>query len=238
MDSLALRSGASVLDLGCGCGATVLELAKRVGPGGRVVGIDVSAVMLARARERAEGLDNVTLVAADAQEHAFGDRYDALFSRFGWMFFADPLRALHNLRDALVPGGRLAFVTWRGPAENAWLVLPGAIAMSHLPLEPPDPLGPGPFRYAESESIEALLEPWSELQIRAVDFPLVIAGGGTLDEAVDFMLSLGMVAQALAQAAPAQRKAVRDDVRAAFAPHETPQGVQFNGAAWLISATC
>ena len=133
--------GERVLDVGCGCGRTTLELAARVGSPGSVTGIDISTVMLARARERARksGAQNVRFENADVQTHAFEPgSFDLAFSRFGVMFFADPVAAFANLRGALAPGGRLAFVCWQPLANNPWMQVPLAATAPHLKLpEPP-----------------------------------------------------------------------------------------------------
>jgi SAM-dependent methyltransferase len=128
MDRLGLRPGQRVVDLGCGSGRTTLELAARVGPGGEVVGADISAEMLARGRERAAqpGAGNVQFVHADVQVHDFGEaRFDAAYSRFGVMFFADPVAAFGNVRRALRPGGTLSFVCWQSVFDNEWMLIPG-----------------------------------------------------------------------------------------------------------------
>ena len=120
--------GQRVVDLGCGSGRTTLELAARVGPGGEAVGVDISAGMLARARERAarSGTGNVEFVYADVQVHELGEAlFDAAYSRFGVMFFADPVAAFANIRKALRPGAVLSFVCWQSVFDNEWMLHPG-----------------------------------------------------------------------------------------------------------------
>jgi ubiquinone/menaquinone biosynthesis C-methylase UbiE len=125
MDRAAVTGGERVVDIGCGCGISALELARRVGPGGRVLGVDVSAPMLARARQRATADLPLELVVGDATVHAFAPGWaDLMISRFGVMFFAEPAKAFANMRRALRAGGRLVFACWREPARNTWMSLP------------------------------------------------------------------------------------------------------------------
>jgi len=161
IDRAAPREGEHLLDVGCGCGETTLDLGRRVGANGSATGVDISAVMLRRAQQRAEetGLRNVRFVEADAQTHAFPPgSFDALYSRFGVMFFADPPAAFANLRRALRPGGRLAFVCWQAVQKNPWMFVPMAAAMQHIAL--PLPAGadaPGPFAFADRDRVARIL---------------------------------------------------------------------------------
>jgi len=143
----AIQPGETAIDIGCGCGATSFELAERVGADGRVIGIDISAPMLERARELTPPGAPVEFVLADATVHPFvSHSADLLVSRFGVMFFSDPAAAFANIRRSLRPGGRLAFVCWRSLAENDWMRKPLEAAKPLLPsLPPPDPTAPGPF---------------------------------------------------------------------------------------------
>jgi SAM-dependent methyltransferase len=163
MDRLDLLPGQQVLDLGCGSGKTTLELASRVGPGGEVVGVDISAEMLARARERAAqlGTGNVEFVRADVQVHDLGEaRFDAAYSRFGVMFFADPVAAFANVRRALRPGAGLSFVCWQSVFDNEWMLIPGAAVASVTGVQPPMPAPgePGPFSLADPARVRGVLE--------------------------------------------------------------------------------
>lgn len=162
MERLELAGGERVLDVGCGTGPTTLELATRVGTAGRVVGLDISAGMLAEARARAErlGVANVEFRLADVQAEELGAaEHDACFSRFGVMFFSDPVAAFTNIRRALRPGGTLAFVCWQTVFDNEWMLVPGMAAMSVTGTLPPmpGPDEPGPFAFAEPEKIHSIL---------------------------------------------------------------------------------
>jgi len=163
MDRLELLPGQRVVDLGCGSGRTTLELASRVGPGGEVTGVDITAEMLARARERAArlGAGNIEFVHADVQVHDLGEaRFDAAYSRFGVMFFTDPVAAFANVRRALRPGGVLSFVCWQSVFDNEWMLIPGAAVATvtgSLP-QMPGPDEPGPFSLADPGRVRAVLD--------------------------------------------------------------------------------
>jgi len=155
--------GQKVVDLGCGSGTTTLELAARVGPGGEVAGVDISAEMLARGRERAAraGTGNIEFVHADVQVHDLGEaRFDAAYLRFGVMFFADPAAAFANVRRALRPGAALSFVCWQSVFDNEWMLIPGAAVASVTGSLPPmpGPGEPGPFSLADPGRVRAVLE--------------------------------------------------------------------------------
>ena len=155
LQTAAVRVGEAVLDVGCGPGATLLRLAAVVGKEGHVLGCDVSAPMLALARQRiaAAGIRNVDVVQADAQSHGFAENaFDLVISRFGVMFFADPTAAFAKLRQPLKPGGRLAFVCWAPLADNPFFLLPIQIATRHLgPVEPTPPRAPGPLAFSQPD---------------------------------------------------------------------------------------
>ena len=136
-DRARVAEGERVIDVGCGCGATTFELARRVGRNGRVLAVDISAPMLARARERAPANLPLDFVAVDATVHPFErGGADLLFSRFGVMFFAEPELSFANMRAALRRGGRMVFACWREPRKNPWMILPLQEAYKHVPLEP------------------------------------------------------------------------------------------------------
>ena len=161
IERAAVLPGERLIDVGCGCGATALELATKVGLSGSVVGIDVSAPMLARARERARtlGVANVEFVQADASTHAFAGSANLVFSRAGVMFFGDPVAAFANLRRALRPGGRLVFVCFREREVNSWWTVPLAAAATVVAAEQPTPAHePGPFSLSDETRLRAVLD--------------------------------------------------------------------------------
>jgi SAM-dependent methyltransferase len=240
IEDAAVKPGERVLDVGCGCGATSLALGARVGARGSVLGVDLSAGMLARAAERAreEGQDHVSFENADAQTHAFeaGAR-DLVFSRFGVMFFADPTAAFTNLCRALRPGGRVAFSCWRPVPENPWVVVPlGAITKVIEPPPPPAPGAPGPFAFADPERVRAILggAGFEAIDIDAQDEKLVL--GGNLEDAVAFALRNGPASRLMEAATPEQRERATQLAREALAPHARERGVALGAAAWRVLA--
>jgi len=241
LDRAELVAGERVIDVGCGCGATTLAIAGRVGPRGRVFGVDVSAVMLARARERARsaGLANVEFADGDAQTHAFdAGAWDCVFSRFGVMFFADPARAFANLRRALRRGGRVSFACWRALPENQWVTVPfAALAKVVAPPPPPPPGAPGPFSFGDPERVRGILAEagLAEIELAPHDGPLTL--GSDLDDAVEFALSAGPASRLLEGASPADRARARSVVREALAPHARGGPIALTGAIWLVRAT-
>jgi SAM-dependent methyltransferase len=237
MAALAPREGERLVDIGCGCGATTLELARRVGAGGSVLGADISAPMLAVASERAAaaGLAQAHFVQADAQTHAF-EPADGAFSRFGVMFFADPVAAFANIRRGLKAGGRVAFVCWRPLAENPWMTVPmGAIAPL-LPAPPPmaPPGAPGPFAFADGDRLAGILKGagFGEVSIEPLDAKVA---WGDLDTSVRLAMRLGPVG-GLVREHPQLAEQMAAAIRTALAPHVGPQGVRLDSASWIVLA--
>ena len=236
--ALAPAPGEHVIDVGCGCGESTLALADAVGPSGLALGVDISEPMLAVARERAGGRAQVRFQNADAQVHAFGQgRFDMIHSRFGVMFFEDPTAAFANLRRALRPGGRLAFLCWRTPAENPVMTAPMAAAQPFLPPpEPPTPGAPGPFAFADPERVRAILSGagFADIAIAPQDMP---AGGNTREETLELSLRVGPLGRMLRENPQVDREAAVADVRAAIAAHARPDGRVFmDSACWIVTA--
>ncbi len=240
MDRARPAGGESVFDVGCGCGQTSLQLAERVGPTGSVLGVDISAPLLGRARERdgAAGMANLRFEHDDAQAHPFrAGAYDLGFSRFGVMFFADPPAAFANLLRALRPGGRLAFVCWQELACNPWMAVPVRALASVVPLPPPAaPDAPGPFAFADAARVSRILESAGFAEIALEPVETSIAFAGTLENATEFMLNLGPASALLRDAGPDVAVRARDAVRKALAPHVGPAGPRLGAAIWVVTA--
>lgn len=240
LEAAALSPGEQVLDVGCGCGATTLAAARAVAPGA-VAGIDLSAAMLARARENGAraGLANASFEQADAQVHQFAASYDAVISRFGVMFFADPVAAFANLLAATRPGGRLAFACWQPLAENEWLLVPLAALAEHVPLPAPDePGAPGMFSLSGTDRLRQVLSDagWRDISAASRRTPILI-GGGTLDDAMGFLRARSIVRSMLAEAGQPVRDRAIASVRDALASRAVGDEVRLQAAVWLVTAT-
>jgi SAM-dependent methyltransferase len=239
MDSAPPASGERVLDIGCGTGQTTLALGERVGSQGSALGVDISRPMLelARARARAAAIKNVRFEQADAQIYALEPRaFDYAFSRFGVMFFADPVAAFANLRAAMRQGGRLVFVTWRSARENQWVSVPCEAAYRHLPRPaPPEPGAPGEFSLADADRLRPILAGagFAKIAIDPHDMPI---GGGSLERMLDTILRMGPVEAALRESGQDQREAVAISLREALTPFAGVQGVRMGSATWLVRA--
>jgi SAM-dependent methyltransferase len=227
-----------VLDVGCGAGATTLAAARRVGQQGLAVGVDISAPLIEAAKKRAlqDKAGNAQFVNADAQTHAFEpQRFDAVISRFGVMFFDDPVGAFTNIRRATRSDGRLAFIAWRSPAENPFMTTGARAAAPLLPPMPtPDPNAPGQFALADADRVRGILEDsgWSRIEVRPIDIPAAVAK----QDLFVFVTKLGPVGAALREADPPTRERVTAAVRAAFEPFIQNDEARFNAACWLVTA--
>lgn len=242
MDLVRVAPGEHVLDVGCGCGDTTIELAECVGPEGRVLGIDLSTPMLERAKQRAEseGLANVAFVRGDAQTYRFPQgKFHVIFSRFGVMFFADPVAAFRNLRGAARPGARLAFVCWQGVTENPWMVVPMMAALEHLPeVELPNPDAPGPFAFANPDKVRSILEAagYVGIQFHTAHEELVVGANQPLPAVADFLLQMGPAGKLLRASSQEVRQRVAASVQKALQAYVTDGSVRMQGTAWIVTA--
>jgi SAM-dependent methyltransferase len=226
----AVRPGEDVLDVGCGAGQTTREAARAAAPG-RVLGIDIFADALERARElsAAEALDNVAFEHGDAQTHPFEPAsFDVAISRFGVMFFSDPAAAFTNIARALRPGGRLVVIVWQRQADNEW-----AVAIDEATGSSDD----SPFALGEVHATTRILERagFDEVRFEDVEEPMFFGSDGS--EAFEWVSGFLSVREALAAMAPSARDEAIDRLRATLAAHRRDErGVIFTSRAWLISA--
>ena len=240
LERAAPRAGEVVLDIGCGWGGVAIALARRVAPGGRVLGVDVSELMLARARELAPPGLPIEFVLGDATVYPFEPgKADLLVSRFGVMFFADPVRSFANMRNALRRGARMAFACWREPRENPWLMLPLQEAYRHVPRLPETgPEDPGAFSFAAESRVHDILERagFASVQLEPVNLTLDIAVARGLDAAVATATGIGPTSRALDGQPEASQAAAIQSIRAALQRHLTGNRVPLAGAIWIVTA--
>ena len=228
LDAAAPRVGEHVLDIGCGTGASTMELARRVGETGLVTALDISEPLLDLARDRATA-PNVRFVRADAQTHSFEAPADLVFSRFGVMFFDDPVAAFANLRAATRPGGRLAMICWQGMPQNPWFQLPFEAAVARLgrPSALP-PNAPGPTAFKDVERVTGILSDagWSNPAGRTIDVALVPPQDP--QEAAAFATTLGPASRTLSEkgGSDADAAAIAHDIAEALGDYHTPDGLR------------
>lgn len=232
-------AGERVLDVGCGCGSTSLDLARAVGSAGRVLGVDVSRPMLAVARQHAAGMPQLAFVDADAASAVLPGPFDLLFSRFGLMFFDAPAAALRHLGKALAPRGRIAFVCWRAPRENPWAMAPLVAARQAVGVEPPpwDPHAPGPFAFADGERVRRLLTEagFDAIGLQPFDAPILV--GASPAAAAAYSLRVGPVSRFAREVGPQHEATIAAAVEQALAPLAAADGaVRLNGSVWIATA--
>lgn len=243
MATAKVTPGEHILDIGCGAGVTSLALAERVGAEGHVLGVDISPQLIARARIAVPDGAPVVFELADAADAALtAHGFDLLFSRFGVMFFADPVAAFAHMRQALKAGGRLAFVCWRGAQENDWVRLPMAAIRHLVEPAPADPHAPGPFAFADRDRLSAILASagFTDIDIVPFDTSISYGHGETRAEAVDDALALafavGPLSRALADQPGDIRAKAAEAVREAFSRRPGETSVLIDGAAWIVTA--
>jgi SAM-dependent methyltransferase len=237
VDTVRASSATNVLDIGCGTGGTTLAIAQALDPGGRCIGIDVSAPMIAHAERRAKRDDaRARFVCADAERFPFAPaRFDLLVSRFGVMFFADPVRAFANLRHATRAGGALHAIAWRGAAHNPFMTTAERAAAPLLPALPVRvPGAPGQFAFAEAPRVRRILgdSGWRDIAIAPLDVACTLPEPMLLA----YIRRMGPVGLLLQDADATTRARVIETVREAFAPYVHGTQVRFTAACWRITA--
>jgi SAM-dependent methyltransferase len=240
IDRARPKPGERVIDVGCGSGATTIAFAKAVAPDGLALGLDISEPMLSQARALAPKGLPVDFVQADATVHSFEPAsFDLLASRFGVMFFGDPIASFSNLRRALKPSGRLAFACWREPKENPWMMAPLMAVYKHVPKMPPvGPEEPGPFAFASEERVARILSGagFTGVAMEKCNLAMDIAIGGGLEAAVDGALQIGPASRALQDHPPETHEAAKASIRETLAPFLKGQSVALPGAIWIVTA--
>jgi ubiquinone/menaquinone biosynthesis C-methylase UbiE len=241
---LPVRNGDRVLDVGCGFGDTAIKLARIVGPGGEVVGIDCCDAFLAAAeadREQA-GISNLSFERGDAEIALPRAVSDFVFARFGTMFFANPVAGLRNMRRALRPGGRMVHIVWRDRADNPWLSMAKDVVLRFLPPPGEDArtCGPGPFSMADEVTVRKMMEiaGSEEITFERVDAPVLI--GHDVRDAIEFQLAIGPAGEVFREAGEAG-EARRQEIEAAVAgairkQATTSDGIIMPSSSWVISA--
>lgn len=239
IDALAPAPGETVIDIGCGAGTTTVQIAALVGDGGHVRGLDISPTMIegAAAHATEEGLENVTFMVGDAMAEPFSADADAVFSRFGVMFFSDATAGFANILGALRSGGRLGFVCWQSPMENPWVARPLAIAAEFVEIPfGGDPTAPGPFSLGDPERLSSVLGDagFVDVDIKPHSAPAYL-GSDTAD-AVDFLSKLMPPIVALEAEDPEKAAQLRARVAEEIVDWDGPDGVQAPSAAWIVTA--
>lgn len=233
-----------MLDLGCGLGDTTLRLAESVGAEGEVLGVDVGErfIEVANAEAREAGIENVSYAVADVQVADLGAGFDYAFSRFGTMFFANPVAALRNVKGALAPGGRLCMVVWRRKLDNEWLHRAELVAERYLdhPDKTDEPTcGPGPFSMANADTTTDVLvhAGFDDISLRRHDADYRL--GRTMDEAIALVTAIGPAGELIRineEAGQEIRPRIEADLRDAYADQERPGGVFATASAWIVTA--
>lgn len=243
LEKLSVQPGSRIFDVGCGWGDTALELARKTGPDGFVLGLDCVDQFLETARREAEaaGLSNVRFLAADVERYPFDPEYDLCFSRFGMMFFENPVAAMRNIRSGLRPGGELMFIVWRTIDDNPWLGLPKQVVLDYLqpPGEDARTCGPGPFSMANPEVVSKQLEiaGFETVEFERIDGPVTV--GRSPEDAVNFQLALGPAGEVFREAgdeAERQRSRIEEALRGALAPYQKDEGIVMPSSSWTITA--
>ncbi|GJL80791.1 MAG: methyltransferase [marine bacterium B5-7] len=242
--TLSVKEGDTVLDVGCGFGDTAIKLARLVGPSGRVLGVDCCDAFMEFGIKEAseEGLENISFVNGDVLFMPFEPEYDFVFSRFGTMFFSNPVAAMRNIRKAMKPGATLTHIVWRTPADNPWLNLPKEIVLQFLPPpgEDAQTCGPGPFSMANQEMVTGMMKSagYEEIRFERVDAPVLV--GRTVEDAINFQLALGPAGEVFREAgAEAEEKRAQIEVALAAAIGDQTQhsdGIVMDSSSWVISA--
>lgn len=232
---MAAQSGERILDVGCGCGSTSIALSSA---GAEVHGVDISQKMIDQAQLNGKGLPGVSFAMGDAAVTAFENSFNGVFSRFGVMFFSDPIAAFANIRSALVADGRMVFLCWQAPAENPWISIPAAVLQPFNPDQPaPDPRAPGPFSFADATYLRDTLEAAGFKGVEISSLKKTLHLGDTVEEAMQFQSQIGPLSGLLAELDEATGKKAAAAVFDALSSHCSDDGLKLGAATWLVSAS-
>ena len=243
LNKLNLNEGENVLDIGCGCGHTTLNIAKRISPDGQVTGLDISKPMLKRAKESANemSISNASFNCVDVQTDDIGEEvYSAAFSRFGVMFFEDPIAAFHNINKSLITGASLSFVCWQSPALNPWQSLFIEAVKKYVDLPSPPPRSPSPFAFMESEYVSSILEEsnFQNIMIEGHEAEVNMFSGRSLSDSVKDYISINPVVSGMLKDSTEQEKTeIINSAIEAFSPYYSAKGLMFPSATWLVTTT-
>lgn len=240
LNAAALQPGEKVLDIGCGSGQLSRQAATQVGPDGKVTGVDIAERLVDLAQQRAGG-PHESYQVGDAQVLALPEAaFDVVISRFGVMFFEDPVAAFTNLRRATAPGGRLSVVVWQSPLLNPWVMTTLTAFAPHLgaPTLPP-PGAPGPFAFGDEARVRSVLDDagWQDVTVTPVETSVLVGGPGTLDDAIAFSTGDGFAKGMLAGGTPEGQAAAVQALREAAAPSMTDEGLRLGAAVFVLQAS-
>ena len=241
IDKLDLSNGKRILDIGCGCGATTLEIAKMI-PEGKIIGVDISEPMLNQARKDAleMSLSNTEFVVQDVQTDEISkDAFDIAFSRFGVMFFEDSYVAFKNINNALKIGGQLSFVCWQEPLLNPWQSLSIQVIKQFIDLPAPAPKSPGPFAFEDKSYIEDILDRsnFKEINIDDNQEEIIMFSGKSLKEASEDYLTINPVVTEMLKNSPKELKEeILEALIIKFSDFHEDHGLVFPSATWIVTA--
>jgi ubiquinone/menaquinone biosynthesis C-methylase UbiE len=234
------EQGMATLEIGCGCGALTAALAEKVGPSGRVLGVDISEEMLALAQERLSAYPQAGVLLADAAAYPFTPFADLVVSQFGVMFFGDPVQAFSNIRNGTKPDGRLIFACWRPIKENPWAQVPlhAAYTAGAPRAARPEPDQPGPFSFADPSRVTSILSEagFREPSLSPANMTLDIATGQGLEAAVQQVMTIGPAAATLREQPDGVRAAAAHAIEEALQPYLQGTSVYLAAAIWLVQA--
>ena len=241
IDKLDLSNGKRILDIGCGCGATTLEIAKMI-PEGKIIGVDISEPMLNQARKDAleMSLSNTEFVVQDVQTDEISkDAFDIAFSRFGVMFFEDSYEAFKNINNALKIGGQLSFVCWQEPLLNPWQSLSIQVIKQFIDLPSPPPKSPGPFAFEDKSYIEDILDcsNFKDINIDDNQEEIIMFSGKSLKEASEDYLTINPVVTEMLKNSPKELKEeILEALIIKFSDFHEDHGLVFPSATWIVTA--